>query len=341
MRSMASVISLALAATLLLSLSLTAAAQTTLNGAGATFPEPLYKQWFHDLNQKTGIRVNYQGIGSGGGMRALQGGTVDFAGSDAVVADKDLGAYPGRLLQIPTVGGAVALGYNIPGVTGRLRLSPRTLAGIYLGIITNWNDSRLAAENPGTKLPNRPITVVHRSDSSGTTFLFTSYLAQVSDTWKSRVGAGTSINWPTGQGGKGNPGVAGLVRQIPGAIGYMELAYATQNKIPVASVRNRSGRFISPTLASSTACIKGAVSRLEKDPRNLVVNAPGADAYPIVGLTFIFAIEKQSNAAKKDALVKMLNYMLAYGQRSAPSLQYVPLPPEVLRVSRSLVGRIN
>lgn len=317
----------------------TASAQT-LNGAGATFPQPLYEKWFYDFNKQTGIKINYQGIGSGGGTKAIMGGTVHFAGSDAPLSDAQLATMPKAVVQIPTVGGAVALAYNVAGLTS-LRLSPRTLAGIYLGVITHWNDSRLKTENPGVNLPNRKITVVRRSDSSGTSFLFTTYLSAVHPDWKARVGAGTSVKWPVGEGGKGNPGVAGLVKQIPGSIGYVELAYALQNKLPVASLRNKAGKYVAPTLQSSTACINGSVGKLQQDMRTPVVNGDGAGTYPIVGLTFILIEKQQSNRATGQALLKMMDYCLGEGQKSAPSLQYVPLPASLIAIAKQKLQAVN
>lgn len=316
------------------------ACAATLNGAGATFPQPIYEKWFYDFQQKSGIQVNYQGIGSGGGIKAITAGTVHFAGSDAPLSDEKLQDMPNPVVQIPTVGGAVALAYNLDGVSG-LRLSPRTLGGIFLGYITNWSDSRLKVENPGKSLPNKPITVVHRSDSSGTSFLFTTYLTAVSSDWKAKVGAGKSVKWPCGEGGKGNPGVAGLVKQIPGSIGYVELAYALQNKLSTASLRNRSGKYVAPSLQSATACIAGSVAKLKNDLRTPVVNGDGAGTYPIVGLTFILIEKKQDDQSVYNSLVKLMDYCLGDGQKSAPSLQYVPLPSELIAICKSKMDAVK
>lgn len=317
-----------------------AAGAVTLNGAGATFPQPLYEKWFHDFQQKTKHQVNYQGIGSGGGIKAISAGTVNFAGSDAPLTDAELKGLPRPIVQIPTVGGAVALACNISGVSG-LRLSPRTLAGIYLGYITKWNDARLKVENPGKTLPSRPITVVHRSDASGTTFIFTTYLTAVSPDWKSKVGADKSVKWPCGEGGKGNPGVAGLVKQIPGSIGYVELAYATQNRLATVSLRNQAGKYVAPSLQSSTACIAGALSKLKKDVRSPVVNGAGAGTYPIVGLTFILIEKTQKDASVNGALRQLMDYALGEGQKSAPSLQYVPLPAELIAICKAKMDAVK
>lgn len=317
-----------------------AVAQVKLNGAGATFPEPLYNKWFYDFSRATGIQVNYQGIGSGGGIKAITAGTVDFAGSDAPLSNSDLAAMPAPVLQIPTVGGAVALAVNIPGQSKRLMLSPALISGIFLGQIKRWNDPKVLAENPGAKLPNRSITVVHRSDGSGTTFLFTSYLAAVSPTWKSQVGAGKEVKWPCGEGGKGNPGVAGLVKQIPGAIGYVELVYAAQNRLPVAAVKNRGGRYVVPSPQSAGAAIKGALRQLKADNRASIVNSAGADAYPISGLTFVMVYKQPK--ANGAAIARLLKYCMSAGaQQTAAAWQYAPLPADLIAINNSLIGQIK
>jgi phosphate transport system substrate-binding protein len=333
----------AMALGLILSLSLTslAPAAVTLNAAGATFPQPLYNKWFYDFYNQTGVRVNYQGIGSGGGIKAIQSGTVAFAGSDAPLSDNDLSTMPAKVLQIPTCGGAVALTYNL-SIGRQLRLTAGTLAGIFLGQITRWNDPRLAADNPGAGLPNKAITVVHRSDGSGTTYLFTNYLAAVSGTWRQSVGAAKDVKWPCGEGGKGNPGVVGLIKNIPGSIGYCELEYAAQNRLPVAQVKNRGGRFISPSLASATACIKGALRQLKQDVRTPIVNASGADAYPITGLTFLLLYQQQGNAADGAALVRLLKWiMTGPAQKTAAAYQYAPLPAELIGICKSKIGMVS
>jgi phosphate transport system substrate-binding protein len=329
----------AVAAAVGLSTAFPASAQT-LNGAGATFPQPLYKKWFYEFHKATGVRVNYQGIGSGGGIRAIQAGTVDFAGSDAPLTDAELKTVPAPVIQIPATGGAVAVSYNVNGVPS-LRLSPATLAGIYLGQISKWNDPKLKAENPNAKLPAQSITVVHRSDGSGTTFLFTTYLAAVSPAWRSEAGAAKEVKWPRGVGGKGNPGVAGVVKQTPGAIGYVELAYAKENALAMAALKNSSGRYITPTVEATTACIQGALSRLTKDVRQPVVNPAGNDAYPIAGLTFILVYKDQKDAAKGKALVNLLQWAMKDGQKMGPPLGYAPLPPAVAEMSLNLVKSIH
>jgi phosphate transport system substrate-binding protein len=317
-----------------------AMAQVKLNGAGATFPEPLYNKWFYDFSKQTGMQVNYQGIGSGGGIKAITAGTVDFAGSDAPLSNSDLAAMPAPIIQIPTVGGAVALAHNVQGVGKQIRLSPALVSGIFLGQITRWNDAKIMAENPGANLPNKAITVVHRSDGSGTTFLFTSYLAAVSPTWKSQVGAGKDVKWPIGEGGKGNPGVAGLIKQIPGSIGYVELVYAAQNRLPVVAVKNRAGKYVTPSAASASAAIKGAMRQLKADNRSSVVNSSGAEAYPISGLTFILVYTHPKS--ETASLVKLLKYCLSAGaQQTAAQYQYAPLPADLIAMNNNLIGRIK
>lgn len=329
-----------LAVCMVLGLVSGAMAQVKLNGAGATFPEPVYNKWFYDFSKATGLQVNYQGIGSGGGIKAITAGTVDFAGSDAPLSDTELAKMPAPVLQIPTLGGAVALAHNLQGVGKRVQLSPSTIAGIFLGQITRWNDAKIVAENPGAKLPNKAITVVHRSDGSGTTFLFTSYLAAISPTWKSQVGAGKEVKWPCGEGGKGNPGVAGLVKQIPGSIGYVELVYAAQNRLPVCAVKNRGGRYIVPSAASATAAIKGALRQLKADNRASTVNSAGADAYPITGLTFVLVYKQPK--ANTASLVRLLKYcMSSSAQATAGAYQYAPLPADLIAVNNNLIGQIK
>lgn len=340
MSSMSKVVVAVLVVALTLGIVGSAMAQVKLNGAGATFPEPLYNKWFYDFSKQTGMQVNYQGIGSGGGIKAITAGTVDFAGSDAPLSNSDLAAMPAPIIQIPTVGGAVALAHNVQGVGKQIRLSPALVSGIFLGQITRWNDAKIMAENPGANLPNKAITVVHRSDGSGTTFLFTSYLAAVSPTWKSQVGAGKDVKWPIGEGGKGNPGVAGLIKQIPGSIGYVELVYAAQNRLPVVAVKNRAGKYVTPSAASASAAIKGAMRQLKADNRSSVVNSSGAEAYPISGLTFILVYTHPKS--ETASLVKLLKYCLSAGaQQTAAQYQYAPLPADLIAMNNNLIGRIK
>lgn len=313
----------------------------TLQGAGATFPAPLYTKWFYEYNKAhPNIRINYQGIGSGGGIKAIAARTVDFGASDAPLSASEKASMPGPVIQLPTVGGAVAVAYNL-SLNKQLRLTPEVLAGIYLGQITRWNHPKIQAVNPGVNLPNKAITVVRRSDGSGTTFLFTQYLSAVSPTWKSQVGCAKEVNWPVGQGGKGNPGVAGLVKQIQGAIGYMEVAYALQNKLPVALLKNRAGHFVGPTVPATTAAIQGALPRLQKDLGAPVVNASGANAYPIAGLTFVIVYKNQADPSRGKALVDLLKWMMGPGQKYAAGLHYAPLPQALIQQNLSLIGQIQ
>lgn len=306
-----------------------------LQGAGATFPNPLYSKWISEYQRLfPHVRIDYQSIGSGGGIRQIRERTVDFGASDAPMSDKDLQAAPGKILHIPTVLGAVVVTYNLPQVTGEIKLTREAVAGIFLGSIKNWNDDKLRAGNPNLSLPATPIVVVHRSDGSGTTNIFTDFLSKVNPEWAQRVGMGTSVNWPTGIGGKGNEGVTGQVKQVPGAVGYVELAYADQNKLPVASIQNQSGQFIKPNVQTTTAAAASALSAIPEDFRASVVNPAGADAYPIAGFTYILIYEEQKDKAKGRALVNFLIWAIHDGQKWAPGLQYAPLPVEV-------VGRVE
>ncbi|HYQ89961.1 MAG TPA: phosphate ABC transporter substrate-binding protein PstS [Candidatus Binatia bacterium] len=313
----------------------------SLTGAGATFPYPIYSKWFDMYHEKTGIEINYQSIGSGGGIQQIKAGTVDFGASDAALSDARLKEMPRRVLHFPTVVGAVVIAYNLPSVRQPLNLSSEVISGIYMGKITTWNDKRIAAMNPGVALPGAPILPVHRSDGSGTTNIFTTYLSAVNGPWKEMVGANTSVSWPVGIGGKGNEGVAGLVRQTQGAIGYVELAYAKQNKFPVAHVRNRSGKFIEPTLASTTAAAQGAAPMLAKDVRFPIVNSPAADAYPICGLTFLLVYQDQKNPDKAHALAGFIDWAIHDGQSVAPTLDYAPLPDAVVKVNEASLRKLT
>jgi phosphate transport system substrate-binding protein len=311
-----------------------------LNGAGATFPYPIYSKWISDYSSKTGIRINYQAIGSGGGIRQLSEGTVDFAGSDAPMTDAELAkAKGGPILHIPTVLGAVVLTYNVPDVTQPLNLSGDVVADIFLGKITKWNDSRLAALNSGAKLPAKDILVVHRSEGSGTTYIFSDYLTAVSPAWASGPGKGKELKWPVGLGGRGNDGVSGQVKQTPGTIGYVELAYANQNKLPVARIKNSAGQFVAPTIESITAAAAGAVAKLppDTDYRVSIVNAPGGQAYPISSFTWLLVYERQAEATKGKKLVDFIRWALTEGEGSAAALDYAPLPEAV---SKQLLDKL-
>lgn len=310
---------------LLVGLTATASAQMMINGAGATFPYPIYSKWFDEYAKvDPSVRFNYQSIGSGGGQKQILAQTVDFGASDGPMSDDNLAKAPGKILHIPTVAGAVVVTYNLEG-NPMLRLDGETSAAIFLGKIKQWNDPKLALLNPGVKLPDKEIVVVHRSDGSGTTFIFTDYLSKVSPEWKTKVGNNTSVNWPTGIGGKGNEGVAGQVRQTPGALGYVELIYAIQNKMPYADLKNAAGEFVKPALESVTAAL--ATADVPDDFRFSMTNAPGQDAYPIAGATWLLVYQDQKEAAKGKKLVEFLKWALTKGEAMANALDYAALPP--------------
>ena len=312
-----------------------------LSGAGATFPYPLYSKMFDTYNGVTGVRVNYNSIGSGGGIKALTDKTVDFGASDAFLTDQEVAAMGAPVLHIPTCVGAVVLSYNLDG-NPALKLDGTVTANIFLGKVTKWNDPSIVALNPGVSLPSLTITVVHRSDGSGTTSIFTSYLAAVSPSWKSTVGAGKSVSWPTGVGGKGNDGVAGMISQAKGSLGYIELVYAEQSKMPFASLRNASGVFVTPSLASSAAA---AAVTLPDDLRVVIVNSPGKDAYPISAFTWILVYKEQKYAnrtlAQAQALKKLLTWMLTDGQAANEALSYAKLPAPAVTKALALVDSMT
>jgi phosphate transport system substrate-binding protein len=308
------------------------AAQVQLNGAGATFPNIIYQNWMLAYNQAhADTKLNYQAIGSGGGIRQFSDGTVDFGGTDAPMTDSAIAAIQGNVLHVPTVMGAVVIAYNLQGVSQAVKFTPDVLADIFLGKITNWNDARLASINGGLKLPSQDIVVVHRSDGSGTSFVFTDYLSKVSPDWQQKVGKGTSPNWPVGLGGKGNDGVSATVTQTPGAIGYIELAYAMINKIPFGVLKNSSGNFITPTLESVTAAAAGAMKDMgpNTDFRVSITNSPGAQAYPISSFTWLLVHKTYTDSAKARALVQFIWWAENDGQVKAPELGYAPLPKEL------------
>lgn len=309
------------------------AAQVRLNGAGATFPNIIYQTWILTYNQKfDNVEINYQSIGSGGGIRQFSDKTVDFGGTDAPMTDSAMTAIGGNVLHIPTVLGAVVATYNLPGVSQPVRFTPEVLADIFLGKITKWNDARLAGDNPGVTLPNQDIIVVHRSDGSGTSYVWTDYLSKVSPEWQQKVGRGTSVNWPVGLGGRGNEGVTATVRQTPGGIGYVELGYAIINKMAVGVVRNKAGNWITPSLESVTASAQGAMDEMgpSTDFRVSITDAPGAQAYPIASFTWVLVRKDYPDAAKTRELLKFLWWSLTDGQAKAPTLGYAPLPKEML-----------
>jgi phosphate transport system substrate-binding protein len=316
-----------LAAGIAFGLFTTASAQMMINGAGATFPYPIYSKWFDSYTKvDPSVRFNYQSIGSGGGQKQILEQTVDFGASDGPMSDENMSKAPGKILHIPTVAGAVVMSYNLPGDPA-LKFDGNTIAGIYLGEIKKWNDPKLATLNPGTNLPDQEIVVVHRSDGSGTTFIFTDYLSKISPTWKEKVGNNTSVNWPAGIGGKGNEGVSGQVKQTPGAIGYVELIYAIQNKMPYGDLKNADGQFVKATLESVTAAM--ATAQIPDDFRFSMTNAPGKDAYPIAGATWLLVYEKPKDAAKGKKLVEFLKWMTTKGENMAKDLDYAPLPANV------------
>ncbi|MEK6284745.1 MAG: phosphate ABC transporter substrate-binding protein PstS [Acidobacteriota bacterium] len=318
-------------------------AEVRLTGAGATFPNPIYQKWFSEYNKAhPNLKFDYQSIGSGGGIRQISERTVDFGGSDAPMKDEDLKTAKGEILHIPTVLGADVITYNLQGVSTDLKLSPEAIAGIFLGHITKWNDPQIASSNPGANLPASDIATVHRSDGSGTTFVFTDYLSKVSPEWKEKVGAGTSVNWPgKGLGAKGNEGVTGQVKQTPNSIGYVELIYAEQNKLPYASVRNAAGGFVRPELESITAAAAGAAGQMPDDLRVSITNSLSASAYPISSFTYLLVYKEQQDQAKGKALVDFLWWAIHDGEQMAKDLLYAPLPQEVVKKAEQKIDSIT
>ena len=320
-------------------------AATLINGAGATFPYPIYSKWFSEYAKvDPSVQFNYQSIGSGGGIKQITAQTVDFGASDKALSDAELNAAVasgGKLLHIPTVMGAVVVTYNLPGIPKGLKLKSEDVADIFLGKITKWNDKRITDDNPGIKLPDQPILVVHRSDGSGTTSIFTNYLCSVSPEWEKKVGTGTSVSWPVGLGGKGNEGVAGQIKTTRNSIGYVELAYAFENKLPYASLKNRSGFFVEPSIKSTSAAAAGAAKNMPADYRIALVNQPGKDAYPIAGFTYLLVYEHQKNALQGKKLVEFLHWELKQGQKMAAALLYAPLPENVAKMVEKTVNTIK
>ena len=320
-------------------LSATASAQMMINGAGATFPYPIYSKWFDEYAKvDPSVRFNYQSIGSGGGQKQILAQTVDFGASDGPMSDDNLAKAPGKILHIPTVAGAVVITYNLEN-NAALKLDADEIAGIFLGTIKKWNGPKIAATNPGTKLPDKDIVVVHRSDGSGTTFIFTDYLSKVSSDWKSKAGSNTSVSWPAGIGGKGNEGVSGQVKQTPGAIGYVELIYAIQNKMPYADIKNSAGEFVKATLESVTAAL--ATANIPDDFRFSMTNAPGNGAYPIAGATWLLVYQQQKDATKGKKLVEFLKWALTKGEAMAKDLDYASLPQSVQQLVLKRVDEIK
>jgi len=312
-----------------------------LNGAGATFPYPVYSKWFNEYHKlHPEVQINYQSIGSGGGIRQLTAGTVDFGASDGPMTDDQLKEAKFQIFHIPTVLGAIVPAYNVPGVSQELKFSPDVIAGICLSKITMWNDKAIAADNPGVNLPNKPIVLVHRSDGSGTNYIFTDYLSKISKEWNDKVGKGTSVKWPGGLGAKGNEGVAGMIRQMDGGFGYIELIYAVQNKIPFGILKNSSGAWIKGSLDGATAAAR-SVKDMPSDFRVSITNAPGKDSYPIASFTWLLLPAQFKDATKGKVMVDFLNWMLAQGEPMAPALDYAPLPDNVKAKVQARVKEIH
>ena len=313
-----------------------------INAAGATFPYPIYSKWFDEYHKlHPNVQINYQSIGSGGGIRQLLDKTVDFGASDGPMTDEQLQQAGFKILHFPTVLGAAVPSYNIPGVAGELKFTPEALAGIFLGKVTKWNDPAIAGPNPGVKLPADDIVVIHRSDGSGTTYIWTDYLAKVSTDWQSKVGKNTSVNWPVGLGGKGNEGVAGLLKQTPDSIGYVELIYAIQNSLPYGTVKNSSGEFIKASLAGVSAAAAGAAKSMPEDFRVSITNPPGKDAYPISSFTWLLIPAQIQDPAKKAAIKDFLTWMLTSGQQFCEPLAYAKLPKEVVAKEQKAIALIQ
>ncbi len=314
-----------------------------LSGAGSTFVYPVMTRWIQNYQQShSNTQINYQSIGSGGGIEQVKNKTVDFGASDAALPDGQLsGMQP--VIQIPETAGPVCLTYNLPGFASTVQLSPETLAGMFLGTIKKWNDPRIAKDNPGSTMPNTPVVVIHRADGSGTTAIFTDYLSAISPEWKSKVGAGKSVSWPLGLGGKGSEGVTGQLRQSPGAIGYVELTYAEQNKLPEVKVKNAAGSYVSPTAAGTTAAISAFATQLAADPRHSIVNPPASasDAYPISGLTFLIIPKDGPDKAKRTALKSFVEYVINDGQQAAGALNYAPLPDAVKQYDETQIKTLT
>lgn len=325
----------------LLLVALPSMAQTKLNGAGATFPNPIYQKWFSDYHQQhPDIEINYQSLGSGAGIAQVTSRTVDFGASDGPMSDQQLKTAKFKILHLPTVLGSVVPAYNIPGFNGELKFTPDILAGIYLGKIIAWNDASIAKMNPGVSLPNQPIVVVHRSDGSGTTYIWTDYLSKVSPDWNTQVGKGTSVKWPVGLGAKGNEGVAGMIRQMDGAFGYIELIYALKNNIPFGSVKNAAGTFVKASLESTTAAA-ASLKEMPADFRVSITNAPGKDAYPISSFTWLLVPADWQDKNKQKVFVDFLNWMLDQGQTMTSQLNYAPLPDSVKAKEREALKTIQ
>jgi phosphate transport system substrate-binding protein len=316
-----------------------------ITGAGATFPNPIYSKWFDQFHKTNGTQINYQPVGSGAGIKQVTDGTVDFGASDGPMNDDQLKAYKTKngagILHFPTVLGAAVPTYNVPGVTGALNFTPEALAGIFLGRVSRWNDPAIANANQGVNLPANDIVVIHRSDGSGTTYIWTDYLSKVSSEWKDKVSKGTSVNWPVGLGGKGNEGVTGLIKQTPNSIGYVELIYAAQNKIPYGTVKNSSGAFVKADLASVSEAASGASKTMPEDFRVSITNAPGAGAYPISSFTWLLLYENPKDKAQAKAMVDFLKWALSDGQKYCGDLGYAPLPASVVKLELAALEKVK
>ncbi|MGB0108308.1 MAG: phosphate ABC transporter substrate-binding protein PstS [Terriglobales bacterium] len=324
-----------------LALALPVMGQTQLNGAGATFPYPMYSKWFSGYNKlHPDVQINYQSIGSGGGIRQVLNGTVDFGASDGPMTDEQLKEAKTKILHIPTVLGADVPAYNVPGVSGELKFTPEALAGIFLGKIQKWNDPAIAQVNPGVNLPNQSIIVIHRSDGSGTTYIFTDYLSKISKEWDATVGKGTSVKWPVGLGGKGNEGVAGQIRQLQGSIGYVELIYAAENKITYGSVRNAAGNFVKASLDTVTEAAASS-PKMPADFRVSITNAPGKTAYPISSFTWLLIPVQAKDPKKGKIIADFLNWMVTDGQKMTSQLSYAPLPQNVVEKVKAAIKQVQ
>jgi phosphate transport system substrate-binding protein len=324
---------------------LPAMAQLKLNGAGATFPYVIYSKWFDVYSKKTGIQFNYQSIGSGGGIKQVTEGTVDFGATDAFLSDQQIADIKTKqgsdVLHIPTVMGAVVVVYNVPEIGAGLRLNPDVLAGIFLGEIVKWNDPKLAAINPNKTLPDLAIIVARRSDGSGTTNIFTDYLSKVSKTWAEKVGKGTSVNWPVGMGGKGNEGVAGVVKQAPGSIGYVELAYAVKNRLEYAKLQNKAGEYVEPSFKAVSVAAAGAAKNMPADLRVMITDGDGKESYPISAFTWLLVYKNAKDKEKAKAIVGFLRWAMTDGQQYAEDLYYAPLPNEVRAMAEKNIATIE
>ena len=324
-----------------LALTLPVMGQTTLNGAGATFPYPMYSKWFSEYNKlHSDVQINYQSIGSGGGIRQVLNGTVDFGASDGPMSDEQLAQAKTKILHIPTVLGAVVPAYNVPGISGEIKFTPEALAGIFLGKVQKWNDPAIAQANPGVNLPDKPIIVIYRSDGSGTTFIFTDYLSKISKDWSNTVGKGTSVKWQIGMGGKGNEGVAGQIRQLQGSVGYVELVYAAENKITYGSIKNAAGNFVKASLDAVTEAAASS-PKMPADFRVSITNAPGKTAYPISSFTWLLIPAQAKDPKKGKIIADFLEWMVTDGQKMTSQLSYAPLPPNVVEKVKAALKQIQ